>query len=972
MKGRDDLDKFFGYISKTLENGEKGQDFPEYFYNSYSAGDNKLYQKNISETKKFDDEWIKTVESYFPSLDKITKNPKSFIKYEEEITDIERAKKINSSSVRHLASHTHFIRDVEEGGTVVPKKILTSHSELDFEIYENRFIFTLINRLYLFVKNRYEVIKNNVESFQKDHLNTTSDFKIEGTDVTVSIDLVVKKDLDNKRINSHNYKLLARVEKLNELVSGLKGCQFMHMMAKCKVVRPPIMKTNIILKNPEFKNAYLLWLFLDRYNTLGYDVDVKEKDLTFDPKFQKDLERLVMLSYTTVLGNQEIRKETYNAIGYEEYTKKKTKIVKTNAQDLVENPDLIQVEDNSVNEYFLMKYRKLFAESVTDFEEDGKISTDSAMRKAIRQATDIVNGIFESVFEIQEETDVFKLLIKDEDLDKSRDEKRNQLKYAKMIREVKEVDYNSGIRREKRILKELIDINNKIIRRDLISKQEESRQKRRDLYDKTIGEMRKENEEYAKRIKELENLNKLKEEEKNALQIEREKATIRLKEEIEILKQKEKELIAKEKAEFEEAKAIEKERLIELKRREKEAVAARKVFFAQKLEEEKANNEAELERTRKEYDDNLNKLLSEIEEEKQKFSEEMKLEEENILQERIDLENEQARLAEEMQAAHSSVIMNLEETQNKVLTETREEKEAQEKQMQRERIAVQKVKKYEENLYLASVAEEKARQDAIRNEEISRYEKEINNIKETAREEYNKSTEEMLKEQFAHDEEIDRMRAEYEAQILEMKTSFEKEREEYLKRLEEEKLKEQTIKDEQTAKINELTSKNDSLYEQRLAALRKEKEDLILEINEKQKAEQMQRTLELAAIEKVRAYEQTKYEEQLKAIALERERIQKEALEKEKAEIEDIKKKEEERKRALLELEKKRALETKRLEKEREEALRKEKEALLEKERLEKEKEKEKLRLEKILQKKREDEAIAKVKAYEEKKKKMA
>ena len=26
----------------------------------------------------------------------------------------------------------------------------------------------------------------------------------------------------------------------------------------------------------------MLWLFLDRYNTLTFDVDVKEKDLTFD------------------------------------------------------------------------------------------------------------------------------------------------------------------------------------------------------------------------------------------------------------------------------------------------------------------------------------------------------------------------------------------------------------------------------------------------------------------------------------------------------------------------------------------------------------------------------------------------------------------------------------------------------------------------------------------------------------------
>ena len=303
MEKRDDLDKYFKFLRETLFN-EGDQEFPIYFKNAYLAGTNTLYQKNISETKIFDDEWITTLESYFPSIDNITRNPRSFIKYYNEIVDIERAKKTNAESVRHLASHTQFVRDVDKDNNVTPSKILNVYSDTEYDVYENRFIATLINRMFLFVRNRLEVIRENVESFQKDHVAVSSKFNICEDDVDVKIDVTIKRDIDNKTINEKNYKLLDRVEKLSKLIDGLKGSQFMQMMKNTKVVRPPIMKTNVILKNPDFRNAYTLWLFLDRYTTLGYDVQHGEKDLELDRGYRKYIDELVMVNYATILANQ--------------------------------------------------------------------------------------------------------------------------------------------------------------------------------------------------------------------------------------------------------------------------------------------------------------------------------------------------------------------------------------------------------------------------------------------------------------------------------------------------------------------------------------------------------------------------------------------------------------------------------------------------------------------------------------------
>ena len=80
------------------------------------------------------------IETYIPSLNKIVNDYKVQLRVEREIVNIERAKKINSESVRQLAQNTHQIKEVRAGNKVVPKKILTSHSDIDSGLYENRFI----------------------------------------------------------------------------------------------------------------------------------------------------------------------------------------------------------------------------------------------------------------------------------------------------------------------------------------------------------------------------------------------------------------------------------------------------------------------------------------------------------------------------------------------------------------------------------------------------------------------------------------------------------------------------------------------------------------------------------------------------------------------------------------------------------------------------------------------------------------
>ena len=613
QKINDDVTKYSQKLDYALFN-LNNEDFYKYFENAFLNGDRTLYQKNISEAKTFDDTWIKTVESYFPSLDKITREPKSILRYDEDIVAVERAKKTSAKSVRHLASHTENIRDIDENNYVTPKKVLIEIPEQEYAIYENRFIKTLINRLYLFVKNRYEIIKNNVESFQKDRLSGTANFDFNDTKVELSVDLTITKDLDDKKINEHNYDLLARTEKLNYLITGLKNSQFMKLLKNAPAVHPPIMKTNIIMKNPEFRNAYNLWIFLDKYSILGYDVTIREKDLEFDDGFIDDINHMFATNYAIILGNQLNRLEKYNVPeGYQELIKKKTKIVSQNPKDFVPNPDLIEMEESHLNEFFLQKYKELLNSGIDKETKNEFLDepNDAIIKRNVRQTTDIVNALYDAKFEISEEADILHRL-EDTDLEKEYQRSLEQLRYAKIIREVKEVDYNNFFRTERRLLRALSKTNTEMIKKLIEERKYEEKERKIKEIEAKIDALKKENEERSKQIDALNDHQTLMKEEKQRLIDERNKTINKVDEE---MKKYDQMMEAKYEEERQRVLAqlqAEKERAKELKAAEDEAKKYRKQALNDMIAEERAKAQEEMEAKFKLHREEMEAALNDI------------------------------------------------------------------------------------------------------------------------------------------------------------------------------------------------------------------------------------------------------------------------------------------------------------------------------------------------------------------------
>ena len=456
-----DIDEYFETVSTNLDELEVDSAFAKLFYDSYLSGDRVIYQKDIIETKVFDEEWIRTLESYFPSIDKITNTPKTGIRYEQEIVPVEKAKKINSESVRHLASHTHFVKEVRDGNYVIPKKILTSYAEQEFAIYENRFIKTLIDRLFVFVNNRYNVIKDNVLSSSKNHVNISSDFNINNASVNINVDVVIKKTV-NSQNEKNNLYLLKRVEKLNRMIMAYKNSELYKKLMNALKVNPPIMQTNIIMKNPDFKNCYMLWLFLDKYNKLAYDLIVKEKNKKIDKKIEHGFDQTAMLAYLSSEANESVRKTKFDGKSDEKTIKKSAKQIKKNEDDIITNPEVLSMEDNSINEYYLKQYKNMFKKNIDEFKKTAS-SDEVALKQAIRMVNNISNALYQSYFELEDE-DIFTRLVKDVNPKEEFDETKKKAQIAKIIREVKEVDYNNAIRLEKRLNKDMAKASTKLIK----------------------------------------------------------------------------------------------------------------------------------------------------------------------------------------------------------------------------------------------------------------------------------------------------------------------------------------------------------------------------------------------------------------------------------------------------------------------------------------------------------------------------
>ena len=348
------LDDYIYYITSLL----KQEDFYDDYLNGIKAGKNKYEMSQRFQKKKFDLDWVDEIEDAIMHIDNIVRNPRKFIVIEEEIIDVSLARNITTESVKHLATHTNLIASVNEEGMVIPSKILNTSKEESFEIYENRFIYTLILKLHQFINKRFDVIKKAATTSDSFTIKVSSEYALGKQKVKYNMETEINMPLDEMmKADTSQLTDVERISRLATIVNGFMGSPFAKTMVSCALVRPPIIRTNVILKNPDFKKALVLWQFIDSYQNNGFEI--KSVDST-DALPLANQEKFNNLIYLNDILIESIVKQSTSDENIEGEEKKKKKDKNVENEYVTKNIDDFVPDDFPELKLSLFETRRVF------------------------------------------------------------------------------------------------------------------------------------------------------------------------------------------------------------------------------------------------------------------------------------------------------------------------------------------------------------------------------------------------------------------------------------------------------------------------------------------------------------------------------------------------------------------------------------------------------------------------------------
>ena len=245
----------------------------EYLKNvNYEMDYRSLFQSDLL---VFD--WVDEMEFACPYIDIIVRNPKLTLIQEKNVVKVERAKRVNVDSVKNLAKNTHYINKIKDDQSVEPKKILEVRNEETFNIYENRFLYTLIDDMARFIRDKEQIL-NHFELIENKRMEYAATTKAAGEkihiEVAISSESLPNQKID-KKLEEEIKKVKKRLKRIKDYISSWYHSPMMKQLERehVKPIKPPLKKTNITLKNPNFRIAARLWDFIR-----AYDLDEKENN----------------------------------------------------------------------------------------------------------------------------------------------------------------------------------------------------------------------------------------------------------------------------------------------------------------------------------------------------------------------------------------------------------------------------------------------------------------------------------------------------------------------------------------------------------------------------------------------------------------------------------------------------------------------------------------------------------------------
>ena len=346
-------------FSEQMEPIQEDSRYFRYLFEMAQASGTTIEQQREELVKVVDEEWISMIEDSLDAINTIIEKPRRFITTEEEVVPVSLAKKISADSVRHLSQNTQFLAPSDDGG-VHPTRILNVNTVETYDLYENRFIYHLIQRLLTFVDKRTDVIfwstGNEIRNRFKMHSKIDDAYE----EIEYNVEMTIKNRQSFAENDADNMDVFMRIDRVRRLVMALRGASFCQIMNGCSAVRSPIQRTNLIMKDPNYRKCYQLWQFMERYDKVGYNIDVQQQALAFDDEYMVQMYTNLINNYTVFksLTDDERNLQELESVQHAPVAPKFIKEIK---EVQVDSPDLPDVE-----------VRRVFVEEVTQAQLDAE------------------------------------------------------------------------------------------------------------------------------------------------------------------------------------------------------------------------------------------------------------------------------------------------------------------------------------------------------------------------------------------------------------------------------------------------------------------------------------------------------------------------------------------------------------------------------------------------------------------------
>lgn len=327
------------------------------------AADNKTdrlesikYKCNISE------DWITNIEEGLEYVDKAIKEERQFIAQQGEVVRIEKAKKASKATVSHLARHSNLITHVpeEEGATLVPDKVYIVEKLADYAVYENRFIYMLLCYLRDFINLRFEKIEDKLTTYNAS-LYIKKDIYLGRR--TVNCEIKLDDEIKHDPFLYEKYRQLSLVERIDaayQTVLSLLNTPLMIEVGKSPMIKPPIISTNVLKMNPNFKAALALYNYISSYKGDGYSFEeVHEVYTPFDKEMGSDYASLIALTtFTTYKYGNDLKDNLQ--VAYEEENKKQKELEKQKfIEQLIKLKRRVTESQSDLEKYSIMLEQRI-------------------------------------------------------------------------------------------------------------------------------------------------------------------------------------------------------------------------------------------------------------------------------------------------------------------------------------------------------------------------------------------------------------------------------------------------------------------------------------------------------------------------------------------------------------------------------------------------------------------------------------